>query len=589
MIKKKASTLLILLLCLSCLAPIINLVSSNAITTQLFNFNPSTYTYIYQDIANNINVTFHVIVGQPIGNGTLNANSAGGSLFVVPYSSGVLQVTASSAFNLYFNGVLSTTGLYTFSSPNAVTVTWSYASPTSLAVAVSPSSALMDIGQTLVFTASPSGGSGTYVSYQWYLNGLAQAGETASTYSYTPTANGTYYIGVTVTDSLGHTSPQSSIVQVTVNYAPTVSVSPYSSTIYLGDTQVFTASAANGSLPYLSYQWYVNGTLQPGQTGYTYSFLSTIVGSYSITAGVTDSTGITSTQSAAVTLTVYPASTTPTPTPTVPPVIIKPKISEKLYFRSDTYTTLNVAEYGLDTSYTNTPQTITETYSGSGTVTYAMQIYLFSSPLRTSQITSGVTTLFSVSGNFTGFESGTFNCPDTTVILGYQAFQINILQQYNGGAWNTLASYVSPVLITTEIMPSTWVFSLYVNNQQTGGNTVSSFSFGNSQYPSNINGVSLAKPRTSDIGMWDLQRGDIIGLILLQYLAPLGTAFYGLILFGISGVLWMRYKNTGVILYFFATLVSGGLMFVLLPIWAAPVAAGLILLMITFVFYRLVR
>ena len=40
-----------------------------------------------------------------------------------------------------------------------------------LSVSVSPSSWTMDIGQSEVFTASASGGSGSYTSYQWYVNG----------------------------------------------------------------------------------------------------------------------------------------------------------------------------------------------------------------------------------------------------------------------------------------------------------------------------------------------------------------------------------------------------------------------------------
>ena len=71
-----------------------------------------------------------------------------------------------------------------------------------LSVSVSPTSWTMDMGQSKTFTAAPSGGSGTYTSYQWYVGGVAQSGATASTFSYSPASVGSHSITVTVTDSL---------------------------------------------------------------------------------------------------------------------------------------------------------------------------------------------------------------------------------------------------------------------------------------------------------------------------------------------------------------------------------------------------
>ena len=76
----------------------------------------------------------------------------------------------------------------------------------SLSVSVSPSSWTMDVGQSKTFTATASGGSESYKSYQWYVDGAAQPGQTAQTFSYSPGFRGFYLITVTVTDSLGDTS-----------------------------------------------------------------------------------------------------------------------------------------------------------------------------------------------------------------------------------------------------------------------------------------------------------------------------------------------------------------------------------------------
>jgi len=89
------------------------------------------------------------------------------------------------------------------------------------AVSVSPSSWTMDVGQSKTFTAATSGGSGTYKSYQWYVGGIAQAGQTASTFSFIPASASFYSITATVTDSNSLTSVQSTAAAVTV-VAPTL-------------------------------------------------------------------------------------------------------------------------------------------------------------------------------------------------------------------------------------------------------------------------------------------------------------------------------------------------------------------------------
>ena len=159
---------------------------------------------------------------------------------------------------------------------------------TVLTVSLTPTSWTMDMGQSKTFTATPSGGSGTYSSYQWYLDGSAVSGQTASTYTYTPTASGSHSITVTVTDSLGTTSAQSSSASVTVNTALSVSISPTSVTLDVGQSRTFTATASGGTTSY-SYQWYLGGSVVSGQTSSTYTYTPTVSGSYTIYVKVTDS------------------------------------------------------------------------------------------------------------------------------------------------------------------------------------------------------------------------------------------------------------------------------------------------------------
>ena len=89
-----------------------------------------------------------------------------------------------------------------------------------LTVSLSPNSADLFVGNSTVFTATASGGGEPMVSYQWYVDGEAQSGETASTFNYAADSEGSHSITVTVTDNLGVTSPHSDPATVNIALIP---------------------------------------------------------------------------------------------------------------------------------------------------------------------------------------------------------------------------------------------------------------------------------------------------------------------------------------------------------------------------------
>ena len=261
------------------------------------------------------------------------------------------------------------------------------------------------------------------------------------------------------------------------------------------------------------------------------------------------------------------------------------------YFRSDTYHTLGVTGSGFDGDYTNTLQhSLNGIYSGVGDVTYGFQVYLFSSPTKYTELTSGPSATMLVNGNYSNSMSSIINIPQTAITLGYQALQINVLEQFNGGSWVTVANFISPVLITNSIEASTWQFTLQINQTQTGGNTYSNFLFGNNAYQSGVNNILFSKPLQSDVAMWRLSRGDYIGFLLGEYLDEIGIGFYGLCLFLVGSTLYFRYKSFGTILFFFSIYGGvGGIAWIFLPPWAAAVAAAIIIIGGSFLVWRIVR
>ena len=166
-------------------------------------------------------------------------------------------------------------------------------------VSVSPSSWTMDVGQSKTFTATASGGSGTYASYQWYVGGVAQSGATASTFSYSPASPSSYSITVTVKDSSGATSAQSSPATVQVYSAlaaPTLTATL--GTVDRGQTSSLTSSTVSTGSGGYTYQWLEEapggsyGDVGTGLTTFSFATMgSTATGVWRFELQVTDSTG----------------------------------------------------------------------------------------------------------------------------------------------------------------------------------------------------------------------------------------------------------------------------------------------------------
>jgi parallel beta-helix repeat protein len=160
-----------------------------------------------------------------------------------------------------------------------------------LFVTVLPSSA-MDVDQSETLNSTVYGGTSPY-AYQWYLNSVAVPGATTSTWNYLPTSTGSSMIYLKVTDSA---APRANIVAsnnitVTINAAPSVKISPNSTTMDIGQPKTFTLIVAGGASPY-KYQWYVNGTPVSGATSSSWVFTPTSSGSYMVYANATDNVGL---------------------------------------------------------------------------------------------------------------------------------------------------------------------------------------------------------------------------------------------------------------------------------------------------------
>jgi len=194
-----------------------------------------------------------------------------------------------------------------------------------VAVSISPSSVVIDIVQSQLFTSNVTHGTTPY-SYQWFLNDVPVQGGTSSAWTFTPSSSGSYTVYVNVTDSVGASSKSNSAT-VTVNPALSVGISPASVAVDVDQSRQFAASVSGGTPPY-SYQWYLSGVSVSGATGSSWTFTSNSSGSYDVYVNVTDSVDFRA-KSNIASITVNPS-----PSVTIAPASVAMDVNQSQQFTS---------------------------------------------------------------------------------------------------------------------------------------------------------------------------------------------------------------------------------------------------------------
>lgn len=207
------------------------------------------------------------------------------------------------------------------------------AAPTVGAPTASPSS--VDMGQTVTWSATVSGGTPAY-TYAWSsspASGLGCPASTAPPITCTPTAAGSYTLTLTVTDSKGNSGHGTSASFV-VSAAPTVSTPTFSpSSVDTGETLTVSATVTGTGSGGDTLSWSSSPTgLGCPTTGSSpISCSPTTPGTYTVTATVKDSNGGTgSAQSASITVDAPPVVTTPVASPSTPEVGVSFTLSSTL-------------------------------------------------------------------------------------------------------------------------------------------------------------------------------------------------------------------------------------------------------------------
>lgn len=178
----------------------------------------------------------------------------------------------------------------TVAKSNTVTIT---VNEPSLSATITPQSETISEGNSITFTSSVSGGTGSY-QYSWYLDGNLQSNEVSSSFSYTFSSPGTFNVYLSVSDSAGVSVNSNTASIVVQSVSPlAIQISTSSTSIDTGSSLTFTANPSGGTSPYY-FSWYVNGINQAGFASSTFSYLFSSTGTFHIYAVVTDASGASS-------------------------------------------------------------------------------------------------------------------------------------------------------------------------------------------------------------------------------------------------------------------------------------------------------
>lgn len=267
-----------------------------------------------------------VNVGQTVSF-TTTLGRAGSGSDVYSWTSSATGLGCSSANALTISCTPTAAGTYTGTATvtdsnggtgSNTSASVSVIATTPVVTAPTASPASVDVGQTVTFSTTATGGTSPY-TFSWSTTpaaGLGCAASTTNTVGCTPTSAGSYTVTVSATDQKGATSTPATSASYTVSSDPTVSAPAPSKSSDVGQTVTFSTTLTNAGSGGDAYAWSTSpasGLGCSGSTSSTVSCTPSSAGVYTVSVKVTDSNGGTGSASSTP-YTVYAAPVVNTPT-----------------------------------------------------------------------------------------------------------------------------------------------------------------------------------------------------------------------------------------------------------------------------------
>jgi PKD repeat protein len=168
-------------------------------------------------------------------------------------------------------------------------------------ISVSSSAGSTDIGKSIIFNSSISGGS-PFFNYTWRISSLGFVGyESSLVYDFT--SPGTYNVTVTVADGAGNSASAS--ITVTIHRLPVPLIKAEYPNIDVNVTDSFNSNVSGGTAPY-TYTWSINGVYEGNGTSLSYAFSTS--GIFTVELLISDSAGSTASYSEDISVQAYPVA-----------------------------------------------------------------------------------------------------------------------------------------------------------------------------------------------------------------------------------------------------------------------------------------
>jgi outer membrane protein assembly factor BamB len=207
-----------------------------SLDAKVYCLNASTGAFVWSY------TTGHMVTSSPaIANGKIFVGSDDNKLYALNETTGASVWSYFTGSQVRSSPAVTGGMVYVGSNDNKV-----YAfGPQTPSASVSPSSVVIDLGQSQLFTSTVSGGYSPY-SYQWYLDNAPVLGATGANWTFVPSSAGSYTVYLNVTDDMGKVAiSNTATVTVNIRDVAITSVVPSMTEAYSGQIVNITVVAKN--------------------------------------------------------------------------------------------------------------------------------------------------------------------------------------------------------------------------------------------------------------------------------------------------------------------------------------------------------
>lgn len=285
---------------------------------------------------------------------------------------------------------------------------------------------------------------------------------------------------------------------------------------------------------------------------------------------------------------------TPTPVPTVTSTPGYTTSSANYFFQSATQTVNNVTGFKITENTGWSETSVARVFTGTGQISYGFRAWIVhSNGDPDNEITGGTPeSIFSRTTDGEGLQNSTISISTRSLVVGLNSIKVVMYIRFEANEWLAIATFTSSRLMEKQINSGTWGFFMYTKYESStggGGSITASAYWGGQNSRSGISGVEFTDPLPQEVALYTGMSGNFIGMIGYPYTYLFGSIFYGIVLLGVMGNLYLRHKKIEVILIWFVLWGSTSGFGLLIPSAAFRVIYVILLLAIAVILYKLFR